>query len=200
MSSVENFPKYQGLPYLNSGHRRVLDLILCLFLFIPMHTVMALAWLATLFYGPRSFLYVQERVGREGHVFKIYKIRTIRLNHPTSQQFTHVNEDLLPLGSLFRRWRIDEFPQIWNILKGEMSWIGPRPEVPYHYHQCAQELPGYKDRQLVLPGITGWAQIQNPNATAKDNEAKLPYDLHYLNHASLRLDALILFRTLKIYQ
>ena len=135
----------------------------------------------------------------DSHPFRIYEVRTIHANHPLAQKFTHHPDDLLPIGAFLRRWRIDELPQIWNVLKGEMSWIGPRPEVPYHYHQCAQGLIGYEDRQLVLPGITGWAQIQNPNATAEDNEAKLPHDLYYLQHASLRLDVLILLRTLKIY-
>lgn len=200
MSLVDYSQRYQGLFYLNSGYRRGLDLMLCLLLWIPMHTVLGVAWLVTLIFGQRSFLYAQERIGHGGQSFWIYKVRTIRANHPTSLQFTHTKEDLLPLGSFLRRWRIDEFPQIWNVLKGEMSWIGPRPEVPFYYHQCVKDLPGYEDRQLALPGITGWAQIQNPNATAEDNEAKLPHDLYYLKHASLRLDAVILLRTLKIYQ
>ncbi len=199
MKLVENSKRYHGVSYLNSGYRRALDVLLCLLLFFPVHIVLAAAWLATQLVGQRSFLYVQQRIGRSGLNFRIYKLRTIQVNHPLASQFTHKAEDLLPLGSFLRRWRIDELPQIWNVLKGEMSWIGPRPEVPFHYHQCVQDLMGYEDRQLVLPGITGWAQIQNPDATAEDNEAKLPHDLYYLQHASLRLDVLILFRTLKIY-
>ena len=199
MISAEPSQEYRGVAYLNSGYRRGLDILISLVLFVPVHAVLALAWLAVILRGQTSFLYIQERIGRGGHPFRIYKVRTIRTNHPSAQEFTHTPNDLLPLGAFLRRWRVDELPQIWNVLRGQMSWIGPRPEVPFHYHQCAQTLTGYEDRQLVLPGITGWAQIQNPNATAKDNEAKLPHDLHYLQHASLRLDALILLRTLKIY-
>lgn len=200
MSSVEPSKHYDGLAYLNSGYRRGLDVLLCMVLWVPVHAVLGLVWLGTLGIRQNSFLFVQERIGRRGQVFLIYKLRTIRTNHPTAHQFTHTDQDLLPKGSFLRRWRIDEFPQIWNVLKGEMSWIGPRPEVPFHYHKCAQEIPGYVDRQLALPGITGWAQLQNPNATAEDNEAKLPHDIYYLKNASLRLDAVILIRTLKILQ
>lgn len=200
MPSIEPSSSYDGLAYLNSGYRRFFDLLLCLVLWIPVHVVLGLVWLGTLGFRQNSFLFVQERIGHRGQMFRIYKLRTIRTNHPTAHQFTHTDQDLLPKGSFLRRWRIDEFPQIWNVLKGEMSWIGPRPEVPYHYHKCVQEIPGYADRQLALPGITGWAQLQNPNATADDNEAKLPHDIYYLQHASLRLDAVILIRTLQILQ
>jgi len=199
MKTVEPSQEYRGVAYLNSGYRRGFDVLISLLLFVPVHAVLALAWLAATLRGQSSFWYSQERIGRGGHPFRIYKVRTIRANHPSAQDFTHTLDDLLPLGAFLRRWRIDELPQIWNVLKGEMSWIGPRPEVPYYYHQCVKDLPGYEDRQLALPGITGWAQIQNPNATAEDNGAKLPHDLYYLKYASLRLDALILLRTLKIY-
>ena len=171
MISAEPSQEYRGVAYLNSGYRRGLDILISLVLFVPVHAVLALAWLAVRLRGQTSFLYIQERIGRGGHPFRIYKVRTIRTNHPSAQEFTHTPNDLLPLGAFLRRLRVDELPQIWNVLRGEMSWIGPRPEVPFHYHQCAQALMGYEDRQLVLPGITGWAQIQNPNATAEDNEA-----------------------------
>ncbi|MFM8319097.1 MAG: sugar transferase, partial [Bacteroidota bacterium] len=154
MISAEPSQEYRGVAYLNSGYRRGLDILISLVLFVPVHAVLALAWLAVRLRGQTSFLYIQERIGRGGHPFSIYKVRTIRTNHPSAQEFTHTPNDLLPLGAFLRRWRIDELPQIWNVLRGQMSWIGPRPEVPFHYHQCAQALMGYEDRQLVLPGIT----------------------------------------------
>jgi lipopolysaccharide/colanic/teichoic acid biosynthesis glycosyltransferase len=191
---------YQGLSYLNSVYRRSLDLLICFLLFIPLHVVLAVVWVATLVYGQKKFLFIQERIGRGGKGFRIYKLKTIRDNHPLAEQFLHSSKDLLPLGSFLRRWRIDEFPQIWNVLLGDMSWIGPRPEVPFHYNKCVQDIPGFEDRQLALPGITGWAQIQNPNATAQDNEDKLTYDLYYLKNASLRLDFMIIIHTFKVYK
>ena len=201
--SIEPSQQYRGVAYLNSGYRRGLDVLISLLLFVPVHFVLALAWLAARLRGQTSFLYIQERIGRGGHSFRIYKVRTIRINHPSAQEFTHTPNDLLPLGAFLRRLRVDELPQIWNVLRGEMSWIGPRPEVPFHYHQCAQALMGYEDRQLVLPGITGWAQINDLRGEVQELEEmsrRVKHDLYYIEHWSLWFDVRIILATvLKIF-
>jgi putative colanic acid biosynthesis UDP-glucose lipid carrier transferase len=94
-----------------------------------------------------------------------------------------------------RSSRIDELPQIWNILKGEMSWVGPRPEVPYHYEHFKQRDANYATRQLVKPGITGLAQLNNPDALPNENLEKLKLDLEYVNQANIWMDLRILAQT-----
>jgi lipopolysaccharide/colanic/teichoic acid biosynthesis glycosyltransferase len=103
------------------------------------------------------------------------------------------------VGRFLRRTRIDELPQFWNVLKGDMSVIGPRPERPEFVEQLAKEIPMYPQRHWLKPGITGWAQINLPyGASVEDSQAKLCYDLYYLKHASLLLDLHIALRTLGV--
>jgi lipopolysaccharide/colanic/teichoic acid biosynthesis glycosyltransferase len=95
--------------------------------------------------------------------------------------------------------RIDEIPQFWNILRGEMDFVGPRPERPHFVSQLAVEIPYYEQRHLIAPGLTGWAQIKYPyGASVEDARQKLQYDLYYIKNQSLMLDAIILFETIKI--
>jgi lipopolysaccharide/colanic/teichoic acid biosynthesis glycosyltransferase len=109
-----------------------------------------------------------------------------------------LDSDSFFIGRILRAWRIDELPQIWNILKGEMSWVGPRPERPHIVARCEVEIPQYSLRHQVLPGITGLAQVQMPDATPNDNREKLLYDLKYTESASLRFDLKILLQTIRI--
>jgi len=103
------------------------------------------------------------------------------------------------VGRIIRKIRIDEIPQFWNILRGEMSFVGPRPERPHFVAQLAQEIPYYEQRHLIAPGLTGWAQIKYPyGASIEDAREKLQYDLFYVKNHSLFLDAIILFETIKI--
>jgi lipopolysaccharide/colanic/teichoic acid biosynthesis glycosyltransferase len=104
--------------------------------------------------------------------------------------------DIIWVGWVLRAWRIDELPQIYNILRGEMSWVGPRPERPHIVDQCILNISNYSMRHEVLPGITGLAQIKNPSATPIENSEKLQYDLEYLRRASLGLDLKIVWKTL----
>ena len=101
-------------------------------------------------------------------------------------------------AALYERSAIDEIPQFWNILKGEMSFVGPRPERPHFVEQLAREIPFYEHRHLVAPGLTGWAQIKYPyGASVDDARQKLQYDLYYIKNQSLALDLVIVFETIK---
>jgi exopolysaccharide biosynthesis polyprenyl glycosylphosphotransferase len=150
--------------------------------------------------GPVIFR--QKRVGRGGKIFTLYKFRTMfdgtdqDNKHPpaelTDKRFTRV-------GRLLRRTHLDELPQFFNILCGDMHFIGPRPFVPDQEQACLEEIPHYRQRWVVKPGATGWAQINRGyNATIEDNKEKLAYDLFYIKNISFGLDLLILFKTIKI--
>ena len=102
------------------------------------------------------------------------------------------------VGKFIRKTRIDEIPQFWNILRGEMSFVGPRPERPVFVQQLAREIPFYEQRHLVAPGLTGWAQVKYPyGASVEDAKQKLQYDLYYIKNQSLVLDTIIFFETVK---
>lgn len=142
-------------------------------------------------------IYKQLRVGLGGKPFTMYKLRTLKLNAKDDLSGMRKNDpDIIWVGWVLRAWRIDELPQIFNILKGDMSWVGPRPERPHIVAKCIEEIPDYGKRHVVLPGITGWAQIHHPDATPNDNLHKLPYDLEYVEKAGFKFDALILWKTL----
>jgi lipopolysaccharide/colanic/teichoic acid biosynthesis glycosyltransferase len=103
------------------------------------------------------------------------------------------------VGKIIRKLCIDEIPQFWNILRGDMDFVGPRPERPHFVSQLAEEIPYYEQRHLIAPGLTGWAQIKYPyGASIEDARQKLQYDLYYIKNQSLMLDAIILFETVKI--
>ena len=138
----------------------------------------------------------QERVGRKGKPFKIYKIRTMVINNGG---FTQANDSrITPIGKILRFTKIDELPQLYNVLIGDMSIIGPRPEIPEYVEKYAEQMPFFKLRHMIKPGVTGWAQIHIPKATPEDNIKKLEYDLYYIKRYSLSLDIRIVLQTAKI--
>jgi sugar transferase (PEP-CTERM system associated) len=145
-------------------------------------------------------LYRQERVGRNGRPFTLMKFRSMRTdaekNGPVWAQ--SADDRVTRVGRVIRKIRVDEIPQFWNILKGEMSFVGPRPERPHFVSQLAEEIPYYEQRHLIAPGLTGWAQIKYPyGSSIEDARQKLQYDLYYIKNQSLMLDAAILFETVK---
>ena len=143
-----------------------------------------------------SFFYTQRRIGKGGREFTIYKLRTLKRSAADDLSGMRKNDpDLIGVGRFLRVWRIDELPQILNILKGDMSWVGPRPERPHIVARCLTEIPNYGDRHLIRPGITGLAQVNDPDATPEHNAAKLEYDLAYLANASIGHDLKILWKT-----
>jgi exopolysaccharide biosynthesis polyprenyl glycosylphosphotransferase len=144
-------------------------------------------------------LYSHLRVGLFGQPFRIWKLRSMRQNAEAAgaQWAGKADTRVTRVGWLLRRTRLDEVPQFWNILRGEMSLVGPRPERPEFVHELAQKIPFYAERHLVKPGLTGWAQINYPyGASVADAEKKLQYDLYYVKNASVSLDVQIMLRTI----
>lgn len=145
--------------------------------------------------------YKQERVGKNGRVFVLTKFRSMRVDAELDGPVWATKGDARTtrIGRIIRKVRVDEIPQFWHILKGEMSFVGPRPERPHFVAQLAEEIPFYEQRHLIAPGLTGWAQIKYPyGASIEDARQKLQYDLFYIKNQSLVLDAIILFETVKI--
>lgn len=148
--------------------------------------------------GP--ILYKQERVGRNGRGFMVMKFRSMRVDAEQNGPVWARDADdrVTRVGRIIRKIRVDEIPQFWNILKGDMNFVGPRPERPHFVAQLAVEIPYYEQRHLIAPGLTGWAQIKYPyGASIEDARQKLQYDLYYIKNQSLALDAAILFETVK---
>jgi len=149
--------------------------------------------------GP--IFYMQERVGKSGSVFKVIKFRSMKTDAEadgTPIWAVTNDERTTRVGSVIRKLRIDEIPQFWNIIKGEMNFVGPRPERPHFVEQLAKEIPYFEHRHLVAPGLTGWAQIKYPyGASVSDAIQKLQYDLYYIKNQSLTLDMMIVFETVK---
>jgi lipopolysaccharide/colanic/teichoic acid biosynthesis glycosyltransferase len=145
-------------------------------------------------------LFRQTRMGFRGRPFAIYKFRTMAADAETGREFTEEDDPRISrLGRVLRRYRLDELPQIINILKGEMSWIGPRPESIALSEWYESQIPFYSYRHIVRPGITGWAQVNQGNvAMIKAATAKLHYDFYYIKHFSPWIDVLIAARTVRI--
>jgi sugar transferase (PEP-CTERM system associated) len=148
-----------------------------------------------------SVLYKQERVGLNGQLFNIIKFRSMRLDaEKNGAKWATANDTrVTKIGAFIRKFRIDELPQIWNIFRGEMSFIGPRPERPQFVEQLIREIPYYNQRHNVKPGLAGWAQLNYPyGASIEDSMEKLKFDLYYVKHQSIMLDILILIRTVEV--
>jgi sugar transferase (PEP-CTERM system associated) len=145
-------------------------------------------------------LYKQERVGQNGRPFTLMKFRSMRTDaEKDGPVWASTTDDRTTrVGRIIRKIRVDEIPQFWNILRGDMNFVGPRPERPHFVAQLAREIPFYEQRHLIAPGLTGWAQIKYPYAASiEDARQKLEYDLFYIKNQGLALDAAILFETIK---
>ncbi|HUU83598.1 MAG TPA: exopolysaccharide biosynthesis polyprenyl glycosylphosphotransferase [Phycisphaerae bacterium] len=143
-------------------------------------------------------LYSQDRVGQNGIIFRLFKLRTMKVNSEPNGAVWATDRDprVTRVGRVLRRLRLDELPQLYNVLLGQMSLVGPRPERPDIVARLAAEIPFYNERHLVKPGLTGWAQIGfRYGNTIEDAKRKLQFDLYYLKHMSFELDLIILFRT-----
>ena len=146
-------------------------------------------------------LYRQHRVGLNGRCFTLFKFRSMRIDAEAGGPCWATIHDprITRIGHFIRVSRIDELPQLFNVLRGDMNLIGPRPERPFFAEQLALVIPRYDERTRILPGITGWAQINYPyGASVEDAQAKLAYDLSYVRNRSLWLDLLILFATVRV--
>jgi lipopolysaccharide/colanic/teichoic acid biosynthesis glycosyltransferase len=149
--------------------------------------------------SPGPVFYKQERVGKAGRTFTFMKLRSMIPDAEAQSGplwAVHADPRVTRVGRLLRKSRLDELPQLVNVLRGEMSLVGPRPERPAFVEQLQQEIPFYRARLTVLPGLTGWAQVNyGYGSTVEDALIKLQYDLYYIRHRSLLLDGLILLRT-----
>ncbi len=164
--------------------------------------LMSLIALAIRLDSPGPALFRQKRIGKEGRPFLLFKFRSMRINADEDGIPRPVQENdnrLTRLGRWLRKTRLDELPQLYNILRGEMCFVGPRPFVPQQEQALATQIPFYRYRWAVKPGATGWAQVHRAYcATVEDNEEKLAYDLFYIKNMSIGLDFLVFFQTLKI--
>jgi exopolysaccharide biosynthesis polyprenyl glycosylphosphotransferase len=179
--------------------KRLLDIatsLVCLILLSPLLLLVMAAMLVTMGW---PIFFTQERVGRAGRPFSVVKFRTMVNNAEALSGPVLAEEDdprITPLGKFMRSTRIDEIPQLLNILAGQMSWVGPRPERPFFVEQYVKEIPGYRERFKVKPGVTGLAQVSGGYATTP--ERKLKFDLIYMYHQNLLMDLQILVETVRV--
>ncbi|HEY9723556.1 MAG TPA: sugar transferase [Oscillatoriaceae cyanobacterium] len=178
--------------------KRVLDCVVAFFGLCFTALILPFVALAIKLADPGPIFYSQARVGRLGKEFRMYKFRTMRVDaEKDGAVWAAVNDQrVTKVGAFLRQTRLDELPQFWNVLKGEMSLVGPRPERPEFVSMLSQAIPFYDRRHAVLPGVTGWAQVMFPyGASVEDAKEKLQYDFYYVNNRSFYLDLKILFRT-----
>ena len=188
--------------------KRLFDIVAAGLLLIISSPLIVLAWLLIRLTSEGPAIFGQVRVGREGQRFTAYKFRTMR-SEPGARSselgdgdkaddiYTRENDErVTKVGRWLRKWRLDELPQLWNVLKGDMSLIGPRAEWEKCVERYEKKIPFYHFRHLVKPGITGWAQVNYPYGDSEEDAInKLQYDLYYIRHYSLKLDAMIVLKT-----
>jgi sugar transferase (PEP-CTERM system associated) len=185
-----------------SMSKRVIDIAVAsagLVLTLPLLGLIAVAVRLT---SEGGVLYHQRRVGQHGRIFVVHKFRSMRANaeEATGPVWATKSGDrrVTPLGSMLRRTRLDELPQLWNVLRGDMSFVGPRPERPEFVGELRKQIPFYGQRHVVRPGLTGWAQVRYTyGASVEDALQKLQYDLFYIKNLSIALDLFIIFSTVK---
>jgi sugar transferase (PEP-CTERM system associated) len=181
--------------------KRVFDILLALVVLVLSTPFLVLTALAVWLESGSPILYRQERVGENGRLFTLNKFRSMRKDAEQGTPVWAQAEDdrVTRVGRLIRKTRLDELPQLWNVLRGDMSFVGPRPERPFFVNQLAEQVPFYEQRHAVKPGITGWAQVKyRYGASFEDSLEKLRYDLYYVKHLSIPFDLTILFDTVKV--
>jgi sugar transferase (PEP-CTERM system associated) len=182
--------------------RRIVNFVAAFIGLVVALPLMPVVAMAVKFSSTGPVLYRQIRVGRGGETFHCYKFRTMRQDAEADTGATWATDDdprITRIGKYLRLLRLDEIPQLWCVLKGDMHFVGPRPERPEFVEWLTREIPYYNMRHVVRPGITGWAQVQYKYGnTLEDAREKLQYDLFYIKNASIGLDLLILFQTVKI--
>ena len=185
----------------NSAMKRAFDILVSLCLLVVALPVMGIAALAVRLESPGPVLYRQERVGVGANSFNILKFRSMSDDAERDGIRWAANSDprVTRVGHIIRKFRIDELPQLFNVLRGNMSFVGPRPERPFFVAQLAKAIPFYGERHSVKPGITGWAQVNYPyGASIEDAKQKLAYDLYYVKNRTLFLDLVILVHTVRV--
>jgi exopolysaccharide biosynthesis polyprenyl glycosylphosphotransferase len=182
--------------------KRTVDLVFSLVLAVLSFPFMVLTAMAVAIESGRPVLYCQERVGESGKSFILCKFRSMRLDAEedgTPLWATAGDTRVTRVGRIIRKTRLDELPQLWNVLRGDMSFVGPRPERPYFVAELARDIPFYRQRLAVKPGLTGWAQVKyRYGSSLEDAMEKLRYDLYYIKHLSIFFDLTIVFDTVKV--
>jgi sugar transferase (PEP-CTERM system associated) len=182
-------------------YKRIFSLLLSSLAIVITSPIMLLAAIAIRLDSPGPVIFRQTRVGEQGKLFTVFKFRSM-YDGSDKKALTpaeHGDARVTRVGKWLRRTRVDELPQLFNIVKGDMAFVGPRPFVPEQEEECAAKIPFYRERWLVKPGATGWAQINRGyNVTLEDNREKLAYDLFYIKNVSFGLDLFIMFSTVKI--
>ena len=201
------FGRRERAPYTHSGPsqdywgKRLFDITAAISVLVFTAPVLVLVAIAIPLDSRGSILYRQKRVGLNGEVFDIYKFRSMGTDAEKNGAVWAAENDprVTRVGKIIRHLRIDEIPQAINVLRGEMSFVGPRPERPEFVEILEKEIPGYQQRHCVKPGITGWAQVKHEyGASVDDARIKLMFDLDYVNKFSLLRDALIVLMTVRV--
>jgi exopolysaccharide biosynthesis polyprenyl glycosylphosphotransferase len=192
-----------GLPHLLyiKKIKRGFDIASSLFGLVFLGPFMLLGMALTKMTSKGPIFYRQLRLGRFGRAFEVIKLRTMRVDAEKDGAVWAATNDsrVTPVGNFLRKFRIDEIPQLFNVLRGEMSFVGPRPERPEFIDQLSDQIPYFRERLMVQPGITGWAQVSYPyGASVEDARRKLEFDLYYMKHMSLFLDLFIILDTVRI--
>lgn len=166
----------------------IIGLIICI---VPIVILMFVIYIDS----PGPVFFSQERLGKNGKPFYIYKFRSMKLDAEKNGPQWAVKEDArcTRVGRVLRRLRLDELPQLWNILKGDMSFVGPRPERAYFYDKFEEYIPGFRDRLVVKPGLTGWAQVNGGYSLPP--EEKIVYDMEYIEKRSIKMDIKCIAKT-----
>ena len=185
----------------NLKAKRLLDLLFALLIGIFAAPVIVLAAIIVKLESKGPIFFIQERIGEGNKKFNIVKFRSMTTDaEKDGPQWASKNDNrVTKFGKIMRATRIDELPQLWNVLRGEMSFVGPRPEREYFIQQLEKEIPYYNLRHTVKPGLTGWAQVMYPyGASVEDAYRKLQYDLYYIKHHSIPFDVKVLLKTVTI--
>jgi sugar transferase (PEP-CTERM system associated) len=181
--------------------KRLVDVAVAFIGLVLAAPILALLAIAVKLSSPGPVLYRQARVGQQGRIFHVYKLRSMRADAEagTGAVWARRNDDrVTPIGRWMRRTRLDEIPQLWNVLAGNMSFVGPRPERPEFVRLLTERIPFYGQRHVVKPGLTGWAQVRYTyGASVEDTIEKLQYDLYYIKNLSIPFDLFIIFETVK---
>jgi exopolysaccharide biosynthesis polyprenyl glycosylphosphotransferase len=185
----------------SQGIKRISDVAIAIAMLVAMLPLMVFTAIAIKADSLGPVLYRQQRVGRLGHTFTLYKFRSMAVDAEAAgpSWAQHADPRVTRVGSFIRATRIDELPQLANVLLGQMSVVGPRPERPHFVQQLAAAIPFYHERSYVKPGVTGWAQVNYPyGASIEDAREKLAFDLFYVKHHGLWLDLVILLSTIRV--
>lgn len=199
---VDRFKAYYETSFnrvLESALKRILDIVFALVGLIVTSPIMLIIAILIFLEDGRPIIYRQKRVGKDGKEFEFIKFRSLRQEgFDPADPNKNIEQRMLKIGSFIRKYRLDELPQLWLVLKGTMSLVGPRPEMVEYHLQCVYKIPYYHYRLKLKPGLTGWAQINYQHtSTLEEYTTKLEYDLYYVKNHSVWLDLNILLKTLE---